>query len=386
LSSQAEYPIHEVTTRDEMRAFVCYPYRLYRESPYYVPPIRAEELKTLDPGTNPAFHHCRARYWIARSKHGVVGRIAGILNTSYNERWKCRRMRFGWFDFEDDPQLAMELLRRVEEWAAEEGMEAVHGPMGFTNFDPAGMLVEGYDQLPTLAELYNHPYYMHHIEAAGYRKEVDWVEFRIPVPDEVPAKVQQIARIVRTRSRLTVVVPQSQKEIRPYGTKIFHLINEAYSHLHGMVPLSHQQIDYYIRKYLPFMRRDYVALVIDEKGDLVAFGLTMPSLSRALQQARGSLFPWGLFAILTGLRTSREGELCLVAVRPDYQGKGVNALLMEAIHHAYLRKKIRVAESNPELEENTRVQAIWSYYGARQHKRRRCYIKFLPHGNTVNRG
>lgn len=371
------YEIIEVTSSRELRKFINYPYRLYKGNPFYVPPLKSNEQDTLRASVNPAYDHCVTKFWLALKDDKVVGRIAGILNHSYISKWGKQYMRFGWFDFQDDQSIAADLLEQVELWALHEDMEAVHGPFGFTNFDPAGVLVEGFDQLSTTAELYNYPYYPIHIERAGYRKEVDWVEYRINVPPVIPKKIEQIANIVRRRNGLALVTPKSKKELAMYIRPIFALINDTYCHLHGMVPFTEKQVQYYIKKYVPFFREDYTALVIDSKGELIAFAIAIPSLSRALQRAGGTLFPWGLFAVMKALRTSRECEMCLVAVRPDYHGKGVNALLMEQIHKAFILNKIDVAESNPELENNVRVQSIWTYYEATLHKRRRCYIKHL---------
>lgn len=375
--NRARYAIKEVCTSHDLQDFIDFPYTLYRGNTCYVPPLKTDEKTTLQAATNPAFDFCESRYWLARRGNKVVGRIAGIINHAFIDHWGKKYARFGWFDFEDDESLAAALLWQVEQWAVERGMEAIHGPMGFTNFDPAGLLVDGFDQIATLAELYNYPYYRDYIERAGYQKEVDWVEYKIPVPEKVPPKIRQLAAIVKRRNKLSVIVPKSSKEIEHYAREIFGLINTCYGHLHGMVSLTEKQIDYYTRRYLSFIRNDYVSLIADQHGTLIAFGITMPSLSRALQKANGSLFPLGLFHIMKSLRRNDRAELCLVAIRPDYQGKGVNALLMEEIHKAYIRNKIEVAESNPELESNAPVQALWSYYESQQHKRRRCYRKYL---------
>lgn len=369
--------IREVSASQDLRDFIDFPYGLYRGNPYYVPPLKADEKITLQQTTNPAFDHCESRYWLAYRDRKIVGRIAGIINHSYIQRWEKKYARFGWFDFEDDETVAFALLRKVEQWAAERGMDAVHGPMGLTNFDPAGVLVEGYDQFATLAELYNYPYYPACIEKAGYQKEVDWVEYKISVPKKVPEKIEQAASIVKRRNKLSTVNLQNANDITHYARAIFELINTCYGHLHGMVPLTEKQIHYYIRRYLSFMRKDFVSLVVDQEGTLIAFAIAMPSLSRALQKANGSLFPFGLFHIMKALRNNNTAELCLVAIRPDFQGKGVNALLMEEIHKGCIRNNIIRAEGNPELESNKQVQSLWTYYETQQHKRRRSYLKYL---------
>lgn len=374
---QMSIQIKEVITGEELQDFINFPYSLYNRNRYYVPPLRLDEKTTLGNNRNPAFEHCIAKYWLAYRDTKIVGRIAGIINHAFITKWKKQFARFGWFDFEDDDHVAKMLLHQVEEWAGAKGMQAVHGPMGFTNFDPGGMLVEGYDQIATLAELYNYPYYPSCVEKAGYQKEVDWVEYKISIPKKVPQKIVQVANIVKSRNKLRLVKPQKSKEIKAYAHAIFELINISYSHLHGMVPITEKQIQYYTKRYLPFLKKDFISLVIDRHGKLIAFCLTMPMLSKALQKANGSLFPFGFYHILKAMRKNTTSELCLIAVHPDYQGKGVNALLLEEINRAYIRNKITMAESNPELEDNTRVQSMWSYYEAQCHKRRRCYIKYL---------
>lgn len=373
---QKKLIIKEIIYPRELEAFIGFPYLLYRGNPFYVPPLKSDERKTLRL-TNPAFDHCEAKYWLAYRSGKIVGRIAGIINHGFIDRWGKKYARFGWFDFKEDETIAQALLHHVERWAKEKGMDAVHGPMGFTNFDPAGLLVDGFNQLATLSELYNYPYYPDCIEKAGYHKEVDWIEYRISIPKKVPEKVRQVATIVKRRSKLSVVNLNESNSIITYAHSIFELINVCYGHLHGMVPLTEKQIQYYTKRYLSFIRKDYVSLVVDSCGTLIAFGITMPSLSKALQKANGTLFPFGLFHILKALRKNNTAELCLVAIRPDYQGKGVNALVMEEMNKAFNRNNITMAESNPELEDNKQVQSLWSYYEAEQHKRRRCYIKYL---------
>lgn len=367
--------IQEVTTRKDLGAFVDFPYRLYRGNPYFVPPLRFDEEATLRKDKNPAYDYCEARLWLAYRDNQVVGRVAAIHNRAYIEKWKNKYLRFGWLDFTDDEEVLKSLMHEVEQWARELGMVAVHGPLGFTDLDHEGMLVEGFDQLGTLATLYNYPYYPRHMEALGYQKDVDWLEFLAKVPPVIPENLDRISAIVLRRQQLTIVKASKPKDILPYAPAIFELINVAYGNLYGVVPLTDKQIDYYVKQYFSFIRVDFVSIVLDKNGKLAAFGITMPSLSKALQKAGGSLFPFGFIHLLRAMRKNTVGDLYLVAVRPDLQGKGVNALLMREINRAYIRYGITSAESNPQLEHNDRIQAMWEYYEAKQHKRRRCYIK-----------
>jgi hypothetical protein len=256
-------------------------------------------------------------------------------------------------------------------------MEGVHGPLGFTNFDYAGFLTKGFDQMGTFATIYNYPYYITAMEAAGYEGEVDWVEYKISMPEQPSERLIKLARIVEKRNNLKIVRALKTKALLKYGKDIFTLINEAYEGLFGFVPLNEKQIAYNTRKYLTFIRPEYVSIVLDKDDQLAAFGITMPSLSVALQKAGGQIYPTGFIHMLRAFGKNQFADLLLVAVRKDLQGKGLNAILMNELSISYINKGIRFAESNPELEENTKVQALWQYFDTEQHKRRRCFVKYL---------
>jgi GNAT superfamily N-acetyltransferase len=369
--------IKEVVNKHQLKAFIDFPYRLYKGNPYYVPQLKKDVENSFDKNKNPAFEFCEAKCWLACKGDKVVGRIAGIINHAFIEKWKNKLMRFGWLDFEEDDKITKALLHQVELWALEKGMTAVHGPLGFTNFDHAGLLIKGFNQLGTFATLYNYPYYPLFIERAGYGKDVDWVEYKIKVPGEVPEKLAKIASVVEKRYNLSVVKTKTTKDILPYAKNIFRLVNSAYEGLYGMVAMNERQIEYNVQKYFSYIRPDFVSLVVDKNSELAAFGITMPSLSLALQKAQGSLYPFGFFHLLKAFRKNNLTDMCLVAVRKDLQGKGVNALLMHELNKTYIKNGVTLAESNPELEENAKVQSIWEHYDAVQHKRRRCYIKYL---------
>ncbi len=369
--------VQEVTTKKLFNSFIDLPYQLYKGHRYFIPPLRFDEIATLREDKNPAFDYCEAKYWIAIKDGRVVGRIAGIVNHAYIQKWKNPYVRFGWIDFEEDAEIVQSLLGKVEDWAREKGMVAVHGPLGFTDLDHEGLLVEGFDQVGTLATIYNYPYYARLLEKCGYEKDTDWVEYKIKLPTAMPEKLEKIASIVKRRLNLKPVVAHSPKEILPYAKEIFNLINEAYSDLYGVVPLTEKQIAYYTKQYFSFIRTDFVSLVTDQNGKLAAFAITMPSLSAALQKANGRLFPFGFIHLLKAMRKNKFGDLYLVAVRKNLQGKGVNAILMYELTKSYIKNGVAYAESNPELESNVQVQAFWEYFDAVQHKRRRCFIKHL---------
>jgi GNAT superfamily N-acetyltransferase len=371
--------VKEVTTNKELKAFINLPYRLYKDHPYYVPPLSFDEMGTLRKDKNPAFDYCEAKYFLAYKEGRVVGRIAAILNHAFIEKWKNKYMRFGWIDFEEDIEIPKALLGEVEKWAKEKQMDAIHGPMGFTDLDHEGMLVQGFDQLGTLAAIYNYAYYPKFMEELGFTKDADWVEYKIRIPKTIPPDFEKMASIVKRRLKLTVVQAKKPKEILPYTKELFELINSCYSHLYGVVPLTDKQIDYYTKQYFSFIKTEFVPLIIDENGKLIAFGVTMPSLSKALQKAKGSLLPFGLFHLLGALKKGKNNlaDLYLVAVDKAYQGKGVNALIMYECNKAFIDYGMDYAESNPELEVNEKVQAFWDRFDAVQHKRRRAFIKRL---------
>ena len=369
--------VKEIHTKRELKDFVNFPYRLYKNHKCFVPSLRFDELNTLSKEKNPAFDYCEARYWLAYKDNKIVGRIAGILNKAYIEKWQQKHLRFGWIDFEEDEAIVKALLEEVENWAKSLGMEAVHGPMGFTDLDHEGMLVEGFDQKGTLAAIYNYSYYPEFLENINYEKHTDWVEYRINIPGVMDEKLAKMASIVQKRLQLNIVNLRNTKDVLPYADAIFDLINSAYSGLFGVVPLTAKQIQYYTKQYFSFIRTDYISLVTDQEGKLAAFGITMPSLSNALQRSKGRLLPLGFIHLLKAMRKNNTADLLLVAVRKDLQGKGVNALLISETLKTYIKNGIRFVETNHQLEDNKKVQAMWDYFDARQHKRRRCYIKYL---------
>lgn len=369
--------IKEVSDPRSLRKFIDFPCQLYKHNPYWVPSLRSDELNTLRKDKNPAFAFCQAKYWLAYKDGKLVGRVAGIINPRYQERWGNNYARFGWIDFVDDAQVSRALLHTVEEWAKEQGMQAVHGPLGFTDLDPEAMLVEGFEEMGTLAAIYNHPYYATHMEGAGYRKDTDWVEFEIKVPENGVEKISKLAKVVEERYHLHLLIAKNKKELLRYAHPIFDLLEEAYQHLYGVTPLNQGQVDAYINQYFGFISEEFVPIVLDEKGRMVAFGIAMPSLSRALQKSKGRIFPVGFIYLLRALHKNDKGDLYLIAIRKDFQGKGVNAMLMAHLLDVFARMGISSVESNPELEDNLAVQVQWKYFETRQHKRRRVYIKHL---------
>ena len=369
--------IQEVHNKKELKIFVDFPHRLYSGNAYWVPSLRADEANTLDPEKNPAFAYCEARCWLAYAGSRVVGRIAGIINRRHTEKWGQPYVRFGWFDVIDDPEVTLALLEKVENWAGAEGLTAVHGPMGFTNLDHAGMLIEGFEELATQAAGYNYAYYRDHMEQAGYQKDVDYLEYEMPMIEEMDAKISKLSELVLKRNNLRLLNVKRKKDLLPYAHELFDMLGAEYEHLYGVVPLSEEQINAYIDQYFGFISPEFVPVIVDAEGRMVAFGVTLPSLSKALQRSKGRLFPFGAVYILRALKKNDRADLLLVAVAKEYQGKGVNAVLINRMFEVFRDFGIKKVESNPELESNIAVQAQWKHFERRQHKRRRIFINHL---------
>lgn len=378
--SAAMLTIKEVKTGSDLKKFVKFPHSLYSKSPYWVPPLIFDEMNTLRQDKNPAYEYCEAKLWLAYKDGKIVGRIAGIINHEFIKKWGQKNARFGWVDFIDDEEVSALLFRTVEEWAKSKGIERVHGPLGFCDMDREGMLIEGFEEMSMLITNYNYPYYPVHLEKNGYVKDIDWMEYEVKVPDEIPEKVARINDAVLKRLNLKILDAKKSKDFLPYVKGVFNLLNEAYKDLYGVVPLTEKQIEAYTKQYFGFISPDYVRIILDANNEVAAFGIAMPSLSRAMQKSSGRLFPFGFIHVLRALKKNDCIDLYLVAVRPELQSKGINALLLTDINKAALKNGIRKAETGPELESNTKVQALWKHYETRQHKRRRCYIKQIVEG------
>ena len=372
--------VKKVTTKKELKDFIRFNYELYKDNRYSGPDLYDDMLNTFSKKKNAAFEFCEADYFLAYKDGKLVGRIAGIINKRANETWGKKDVRFGWIDFIDDIEVSKILLETVEKWGRERGMTHIQGPLGFTDFDAEGMLVEGYDQLSTMATIYNYPYYPEHMEKLGYEKDADWVEYKIYIPDGIPEKHQRISDLIQRKYSLKIKKYTSSKAIaKEYGQAIFELMNEAYSPLYGFSPLSQGQIKQYIKMYLPIVDLRMLTLITDANDALVGVGISMPSLSVALQKAKGRILPFGWYHLLKALFVKRAKvlDLLLVAIKPEYQNKGVNALLFSDLIPVYQKLGFKYAESNPELEMNGKVQAQWEYFDTELHKRRRAFVKAI---------
>ncbi|MDR1098151.1 MAG: hypothetical protein LBL57_08470 [Tannerella sp.] len=369
--------IKEVKTKRELRKFIKFNIELYKGNPYHVPTLIDEEMMTLSKDKNPSFEDCEAVYYLAYKNGKIAGRIAGIIVHRSNAIWKQKHARFGFVDFIDDDEVVDALFDAVTVWAKGKGMTALHGPLGFTDLDHEGMLIEGFDLPGTMATIYNYPYYPEQMARIGFRKDQDWKEYKIYIPEGVPEKHQRIGNIVKQKYGLKVMKFKKRKEIWPYADKIFKTLNEAYASLYGFTPLTQKQIEYYVNMYIPMLRLNLITIIVRESDDAVAgFGITLPNLTDAMRKAKGSLLPFGFIHLLKALYFKpKVVDLYLIGVLPEYRSKGVNTLLFNDLIPEYIRLGTEYAESNPELETNNAVQAQWVYFKREHHKTRRAFIK-----------
>ena len=370
-----EIEIRRVTTRKELKKFICFQLELYKNNPYWCPPLIFDELNTLSNDKNPAFEYCKAEYWLAYRDNKIIGRIAGIINNKANQRWNEHFVRFGWIDFIDDINVSSELIKTVTEWGRSKGMTEIQGPLGFTDMDPEGMMVEGFQELSSLSAIYNYPYYPEHLVQLGFTKGVDWVHFDINIPQVIPEKVSRSAVIVKEKYHLRTLNAKKAKDFIPYTKKMFRMLNVAFDDLYGYAPIGEKQIDLYIKQYFGFIRPEYVSIVIDDNDDVIAFGVTIPDMTHALQKCKGRLFPFGFLHLYRALRKNDTIHMYLIGVRPDYQGRGALALVYSELHKAYLKNGIVKTTTNAQLENNLKAISIWKNYDSRIYQRRRCWEK-----------
>ncbi len=369
--------IKEVSGRSELKKFVEFLHDLYKGNAFWCPPLRKDELDTIDPKKNPAYEYCEARFWMAYKDGKAVGRIAAIINSKANEIWNESNIRFGWFDFIDDAEVSALLMKQVQAWADERKIKAIHGPLGFTDMDNEGMLVKGFDELSTLSAIYNHEYYMQHMERMGFEKDVDWVMNIIEVPKEVPEKLEKFAQLIAQKYELRVFVADKPKQLLPYAMDMFRALNVAFKDLYGFVPLNEKQMQLYIKQYFGFIKTEYVCFVLDKNDKVVGFGINLPSLTKALQKTNGKLFPFGFLNVLKAMKNNDTIDMYLNGVLPEYQGKGVHTLYYNTLTKAFIKGGFKYAVSTSQLEENAKALNVWKLFNPRQHITRRCYIKKL---------
>lgn len=370
--------IRKVQTKKELKEFIHFANDLYKGDEYYAPSLISDDYNTFDLKKNGAFDFCQAQMFLAYKEGKVAGRVMAIINNRANETWKVKQVRYGWIDFINDEEVAKALLDAVAAWGKERGMTDIAGPLGFTDFDPEGMLVEGFERVATIIGIYNYPYYPQILEKLGYTKETDWMEYRITIPDELPERYYKYADIVIAKNKLNVrKVTRRMVNKENYGRKFFKLINETYYKLYGFSLLSDKQIDAYTKLYLGLLDTRMVSFIENENGELVAAGVTMPDLTAALQKCGGKLFPFGWFHLLKAIfwKPCDTLDMLLVGVREDYRGKGLNAVLVTDLYPRLKAMGFKYAETTAELETNDSIQAMWKYFEREQHKRRRVYAK-----------
>jgi len=366
-----------VQNKEDLRKFVLFPFDLYKDHPYWVPPMIKEELETLDIAVNPVFQNASAHYLLAFKSGKIVGRMAVIMNRIEIEEQSKPKLRFGWFDVIDDLSVTKGLIERAIEIGKEHQLEYIEGPVGFTNMEKAGILTMGFERLNTMITNYNYPYYAEHFEALGFEKQATWVEFKMVIHPKASDKVLKFSRLIKERYELSVLKFKNKKQIMPYVDRMFELLNATYSSLQTFVPIQPYQVAHYKEKYFPFIKPDYINCVQDKHGELIAFAIVMPSFSKALKKANGRLFPFGWFHILKAQYFNDTAAFYLIGIHPDYQGKGVTAILFDEIQNLFNRKGIVIGESNPELIENTAVQRLWKDFNPVQHKERSTFKKLI---------
>ena len=370
--------IKTVSSRKDFKTFARFANRLYKGNKYYVPSMPMDDLSTFSKEKNAAFEFSDAEFYLAYKDGEVVGRVAAIINHKANEAWKVKQVRFGWIDFIDDMEVSAALLDAVIEFGRKAGMTQIVGPLGFTDFDPEGMLVDGYDRLGTMALIYNHPYYPEHMKKHGYYKETGWLEYRITIPETVSERHKQIAEAVMERYGLTIK-KKTRRQIKKerYGQKLFKLINETYCVLYGYSLLSEKQIDQYVGLYLSLIDTEMLTFVENAEGELIAAGISIPSLSEALQKCNGEIFPFGWWHLLKAMFLKKPDtlDLLLIGVRPDYQNKGINSIMILDLVARYNRLGFRYAETNAMLETNAKIHAMFEPFEKEVHKRRWVFGK-----------
>tara|TARA_A100001011_G_C14258469_1_gene821215 strand:- start:59 stop:1198 length:1140 start_codon:yes stop_codon:yes gene_type:complete len=379
MKSDSNITIKEVTNSDELKKFVMFPHSLYKDSKYWVAPIIKEELEILNKETNPVFNNATAHYFLAYIDGKIVGRIAALINWIEVKDLKKKKVRFGWFDFIDDKNVSKYLLEKVIEIGTKYNLEFIEGPVGFSNMDKAGMLIKGFEKKNTMITMYNYSYYQDHMKSHGYSKLAEWVEYELKIAnyDDSPEKVKKFSDLILKRYNLKKLNFTSTEQIVPYVDQMFYLLGKTYDKLQTFVPIQEYQIDYYKNRFLKYINPGFIKCVTDENDELVAFAITMPSFSNALKKIKGKVDLIGKLRLLHAKNYNSKGSLYLIGVRPDFQNKGVIAILFNELQKFYNKFGITEVETNPELIENTAIQQLWKNYENNQHKNRATFTKHI---------
>lgn len=369
----AEINIKEVKTNEEIQLFIAFPMQLYKNNPYYVPPLLNDEKNIWNAKENPALQYSEYQLFLAYKEENVVGRIAVMINHKEEKDLGISKVRFGWLDFVDDQAVSKALIDQAIQYARNHNIKKIEGPMGFTNLDKAGMLTFGYDKVATMIGLYNFDYYPKHLENLGMQKEKEWVEFEILFPDKLPEKVVKFNEVVKEKYKLKVLHFKNKKEILPLVHPMFKLLDETYKSLSTYTPITEEQIKTYKEKYFGFIDKDFIICIENEHKELISFAITMPSYAKALQKANGKLFPLGWWHLLNAGKHADRANFYLIGIHPEYQRRGVTAIIFKEIYDTFKKRGVKYLETNPELEENKNIQTLWQEYNPVNHKRRRTY-------------
>ena len=369
----SDIKVKQVLNLSDLELFIKFPMELYKGNPYYVPPLINEEKSIWMKEENPALQYSEAAQFLAYKGENIVGRIAVMINHKEEKELGIRKVRFGWLDFINDIEVSKLLINTAIEYAKSKGISKIEGPMGFTNLDKAGMLTKGFDKLATMIGIYNFDYYPKHMEQLGLVKEKEWVEFEINFPDTLPDKVEKFSRLIAEKYELELVKFKAKKDILPLVDSMFKLLDDTYKNLSTYTPITEEQIKHYKEKYFKFIDKDYIVCIKDKSGSLISFAITMPSYSKALQKAKGKLFPFGWWHLLNAGKKNDRANFYLIGIHPQYQKRGVTAIIFKEIYETFKKKGVKFLETNPELEENASIQALWQDYNPINHKRRRTY-------------
>nr|WP_314895500.1 GTP cyclohydrolase [uncultured Flavobacterium sp.] len=369
--------IKEAKTKSELTDYIKFPFSLYKDNNYWVPPIIADELETFDKTKNPAFENAEAYFYIAYKNNEIVGRIAAIINWSEVNDQQKKKVRFGWFDVIDDVEVTKALLEKVYELGRRNNLEHVEGPMGFSNLDKVGVLTEGFDQMGTMITWYNHPYYARHFEQLGYVKEKEYIESKFPFANVKPEFFEKANDLVKRRYQLSPLNFKTTKEVMPHVDKMFDLFNKSYASLSSFVAISDSQKEYFKKKYISFINPEFIKFVEDKEHNIVAFSIVMPSFSEALQKSKGKLLPFGFLHLLKARKQSKDVIFYLIGVLPEYQNKAVTAIIFKEYYETFKKKGIINCFRTPELADNLAVHNLWKHFDPVVHKRRCTFLKNL---------
>lgn len=365
--------IKKVQNKKDLLEFIRFPMVLYKNCENYVPPLLKDEEDIWNAQENPSLAYSEAQQFLAFKDGQVVGRIAVIINHKEFQELGIHKVRFGWIDFIDDIEVSKALIQTAISYAQSKNIQKIEGPMGFTNLDKAGMLTMGFDRLATMIGIYNFPYYQEHLEKLGLIKEKEWVEFEIIFPDVLPDKIVKFNELIKEKYKLEVMKFSSKKELLPLIEPMFKLLDETYKNLSTYTPITPEQIKVYREKYFGFIDKDFVICIRDKHQQLISFAITMPSYSKALQKAKGSLLPFGWWHFLQAGKKNDRANFYLIGIHPDYQRRGVTSIIFKEIYDIFKKKGVKYLETNPELEENKNIQLLWQDYNPENHKRRKTF-------------